>query len=145
MDDGRLGIVDFGCVKRFDRRFVAPYGRLPQAFNNNDSAACLDTLRELGTIPKDATPELVEQIRKSFHKYGVWMERLFQPAVFDFGKERDFIQQGREISAGLIKIWRQLHINPDFIFLDRTRYGLLRLFERMEAKVSFRSKYEWPN
>ena len=144
MEDGSLGLVDFGCVKRFDRKFVELFRRLPLAFNKNDSAACLDTLRELGTLPKDAAPELVAQMKRNFNKYGAWLKRLFEPEVFDFGRERDFITQGREITAGMMKTWRQLNINPDFVFLDRTRYGLLRLFELMEARVCFRSKYEWP-
>ena len=38
---------------------------------------------------------------------------------------------------------RHLRVNPDFIFLDRTRYGLLRIFEMMGARVSFRNPYEW--
>ena len=38
---------------------------------------------------------------------------------------------------------RHLTIDPDFLFLDRTRYGLLRLFEQMRARVCFRNKYEW--
>ena len=145
MEDGSLGLVDFGCVKRFDKKFVALFRRLPLAFNKNDSAACLDTLSELGTLPKNAAPELMEQMKNNFHKYGAWLKRLFEPEVFDFGQERDFITQGKEISTGLMKTWRQLNINPDFVFLDRTRYGLLRLFELMEARVCFRSKYEWPD
>ena len=34
-------------------------------------------------------------------------------------------------------------MNPEFIFMDRTRYGLLRLFETMGARVKFRNPYEW--
>ena len=38
---------------------------------------------------------------------------------------------------------RHLKVNTDFIFLDRTRYGLLRIFEQMGARVAFRNPYEW--
>ena len=44
--------------------------------------------------------------------------------------------------AGAVEL-RHTDINPNFIFLHRTRYGLLRLFDRMEARVCFRNPYEY--
>jgi len=33
-------------------------------------------------------------------------------------------------------------IAEDFIFFDRTLYGLLKIFERLEAKVFFRKNWQ---
>ncbi len=143
LPDNTVGLVDFGCVKHFDTRFVDLYRQLPLAFYKQDSDACIQALRDLGTIPPDTPPELEEKMRTVALQYSRWLRRLFEPEVFDFGKEKDFITQGKTISAALRGIWRDLRVNPDFVFLDRTRYGLLRLFERMEARVSFRSTFEW--
>ncbi len=41
------------------------------------------------------------------------------------------------------QLHRHINVNPDFIFLERTRYGLFRLFDRMAVSVSFRNPYEW--
>lgn len=142
LEDSSTGLVDFGCVKRFDRPFVELYRQLPIAFNNNDNDACMSVLRQLGTIPDSADAALERDVRETFIRYGKWLKRIFAAERFDFGAEKDFIKEGKAISMTMKHIWRKLRINPDFVFLDRTRYGLLRLFERMEARVSFRNEYE---
>jgi len=40
-------------------------------------------------------------------------------------------------------LYRHLDVDPQFIFMDRTRYGLLRIFEMQGARVRFRNVYEW--
>ena len=34
-------------------------------------------------------------------------------------------------------------VNTNFIYLNRTRYGLIRLFEMMQARVRMWNQYEW--
>ncbi len=139
-----IGVVDFGCVKRFSPSFVDRFRRLALALNRNDRQACVALLGELGTIEEDADPAQVQRIGEAFATYGEWISRLYADGVFDFGTERDFMREGKELSMSMRSVLRELNINPDFVFLDRTRYGLLRIFERMEARVRFRNPFEWP-
>ena len=142
LDDGRTGLVDFGCVKRLDAEFVELYRQLPVAFIRDDDEACMGVMRKLGTIPAniDAVPE--RDVRETFICYGKWLKRIFAVEKFDFGEEKDFIKEGKAISMSMKHVWRKLRLHPDFVFLDRTRYGLLRLFEKMQARVSFHNEYE---
>ena len=32
---------------------------------------------------------------------------------------------------------------PEFVFIDRTRYGLIRLYEQMGVKIRLRNTYEY--
>lgn len=32
---------------------------------------------------------------------------------------------------------------PEFVFLDRTRYGLIRIYEQMGVKIKLRNEYEY--
>ncbi len=142
LDDTSTGLVDFGCVKRLDKTFVEPYRQLLLALTSGDDDACLSVLRMLGTIPESADAALERDVREAFIRYGNWLRNIFSVERFDFSKNKDFIKEGKVISMTMKHVLRKLRINPDFVFLDRTRYGLLRLFERMEARVSFRNEYE---
>ena len=50
--------------------------------------------------------------------------------------------QGRKLSEELFHYRKHLQVKPEFLFLDRTRYGLLRIYEQLGAKVRIRNKYE---
>jgi hypothetical protein len=75
--------------------------------------------------------------------FGRWFSRLFVDEIFDFSKNPDFISNGKKIMSSMQQLRKYLKVNTDFIFLDRTRYGLLRLYEKMGVRVAFRNKYEW--
>ena len=45
--------------------------------------------------------------------------------------------------ARAFELRKHADLNTNFIFLHRTRYGLLRLFERMGARVCFRNAHEY--
>ncbi len=46
--DGRVGVVDFGCVKRFPADWIGTYARLVLAALDRDDAAVLQATRDLG-------------------------------------------------------------------------------------------------
>jgi hypothetical protein len=50
----------------------------------------------------------------------------------------------KPIRERIYRLRHHIDMNPDFVFLDRTRYGLLRLFEQMQARLTFRNAREWP-
>ncbi len=142
MDDGSVGLVDFGCVKHFDPAFVDLVRQLPATLAGGNNDACFTLFRRIGTIPEHIDESLEKQVREALVRYSKWFGRLYAVPFFDFSREKGFIKEGKAISMDMKEMFRRLHINPDFIFLDRTRYGLLRLFERMEARVAFRNAYE---
>ncbi len=47
-DDGTIGLVDFGCTKRFDEFFLGAYGRALLAALDDDRSAALEACRALG-------------------------------------------------------------------------------------------------
>lgn len=141
--DLSIGLVDFGCVKRFDPDFVELFSQLPRSLQRDDSETWLRVLHSLGTLPPDADEALQREAIHIFQRYNAWLKKIFEPEIFDFGKEKDFIKEGKALSMSMKETWLQMNINPNFVFLDRTRYGLFRLFEKMEARVSFRNPHEW--
>lgn len=52
--DGTVGMIDFGCVKRFDVYWVAEYARMAQALVLDQPEVCRRHARELGILMTDA-------------------------------------------------------------------------------------------
>lgn len=51
--DGTIGIIDFGCVKRFDQYWVANYARMARALVQGRPVDCRRHLRELEILMSD--------------------------------------------------------------------------------------------
>jgi hypothetical protein len=88
--------------------------------------------------------DVEERIFEELQATGRWLARLYREKSFDNRENPDFIPAGKHRMFAALKMRTHMDLNPHFIFLHRTRYGLLRLFERMGARVSFRNPYEYP-
>ena len=144
-EDLHVGLLDFGCVRRFDDRFIQIYRDLIRISTGRDRDAYLDLLMRIRLVTPDFDPGAASELVDLFISIGDWFSRLFRETWFDFGAEPDFMAQGRQIGMEMHKFRKHIQtITPEFIFLDRTRYGLMRLFERMKAKIRIRNRYEHP-
>jgi len=142
-DDLTIGLVDFGCTKRLDPEFVEHYRKLAFAAAHHEEGAHYAQMIALGFVPPDLDPKVEHEIRHISDEVGRWFGRLFKDDVFDFSKETTFITEGKQVMRRFHYLRQHLRINPEMIFLDRTRYGLLRIFEMLGARVRFRNPYEW--
>ncbi len=140
--DSRIGLVDFGCVKRFDPEFVALYGKLSKSALHGDQGDYMRQSRALRTEGPGASPEVEDRTFKAFYETGQWLGRLYREEYFDFKANPEFMAEGKKMIVNAFELGH-MDINTNFIFLHRTRYGLLRLFEQMEARVCFRNPYEY--
>lgn len=141
--DSSVGLVDFGCVKRFRPAFVSLCRKLPRLAVDRAGKGYLELLEELDIFHPGPEGDFTGEVLDLSERFGAWLARLYGVEVFDFGRNKGFISQGKAIMNAMLKYRNRLNVNPDFVFLNRTRYGLLRLFELMGARVSFRNQYEW--
>ena len=141
--DGRMGLVDFGCVKRFDPQFVALYGQLPRTALHGDKQDYVRLLHALKIAGPTLAPEVLDHMYRIFTEIGQWLGRLYEDEYFDFKKNPRFIATGKKLMSQAFDLRRHADLNTNFVFLHRTRYGLLRLFEQMGARVCFRNPFEY--
>lgn len=138
-----VGLVDFGCVKSFDAGFVERYRQLPRLIIHGNRQEYFQALQEMRLVQGKLEPEVARAIYETAYEVGRWLGRLYEPERFDFSRETGFMAEGREISKKMFQYRRHFTMNPDFVFLDRTRYGLLRVFQKMRCRVRLRNAYEW--
>lgn len=142
-DDMSLGLVDFGCMRKFDKEFVHLYRKMPGIIVRGEQDEYFDTLRKLKFIEPGLDKEIEDDIFEAAYGFGQWLGKIYSTEKFDFAKDTDFIQMGKEHMHAMYKHRGHISVNPQIIFLNRTRYGLLRIFQQMGARVKMRNSYEW--
>jgi predicted unusual protein kinase regulating ubiquinone biosynthesis (AarF/ABC1/UbiB family) len=142
-DDLTIGLVDFGCVKRLEPDFVEHYRRLTEAVAHQRNEDHFGQMIALGLVPPDLADADLRAIKTLSDAAADWFSRLFSEEYFDFGVRKTFMAEGKAVMRCSRDLRRHFNVNPDVIFPDRTRYGLLRIFEMMGARLKFRNSYEW--
>lgn len=142
-EDLCVGLVDFGCVKSFSPDFVDLYRQLPRIIIQGDKAKYFEMLRRMRFVEENLDKEAEEAIFESAYGFGKWLGRLYEAETFDFEKNPGFIAEGREASKSMFRLRKHFNLNPEFVFLDRTRYGLLRIYEKLGCRLRIRNPFEW--
>lgn len=139
-DNGELALIDYGCVKSLSDRFVEKIPALLHAFCSADINRVVAAYAELGMrVDIHSEDEAFDGVLRSF---GEWLSLPFQDDYFDFAIHKDYTSAGHELLQGLSELPGVESVEKDFIFFDRTVYGLFKIFERLEAQVYVRRNWE---
>ncbi len=143
-DDLTVGLVDFGCVKHLSHSFTDKYARIPKVMVSGKKETYFTLLDTFHIISPKAGPDIREELFEALTEFRPVFGRLFTEKYFDFRQHPDFILRLKPVRERIYRLRHHIEMNPDFVFLDRTRYGLLRIFEQMKACLTFRNRWEWP-
>jgi len=136
--DGTVTLIDFGCMKQLSPAFTNVLPRLLWAFHDDDYDATFAAYRELGMNHANASPTWYQEVLRPFAE---WAAQPLREDSFDFAKHSDYTSKAREIIHNLAKTSGLNKVADEFIFFDRTIYGLCKIFERMGATV--RIRHHW--
>ncbi len=143
--DGRIGLIDFGCVKRLSPQFSLNLSQLCQAVETGDFEKICHIYRALGvlSIPtKDISDEFYTTTLAPFFE---WYAKPYRHKIFDFAKNRGFAHEGLKLAENMRKNQskerKHVKLNKNFIYSDRTLYGLYKIFETMGAQVHMQNKW----
>lgn len=134
--EGKLGIIDFGCVKQIPDDFYYPFFALTATELLNDKEGTIQAFRELEMIHKKDSPVQIEFYYQAYKE----MIRLFaQPYMsgsFDFSQTEYFDKlygYGEKISK--MPEFKQARGVKHFIYVNRTNFGLYNMLHDLGAKV----------
>jgi predicted unusual protein kinase regulating ubiquinone biosynthesis (AarF/ABC1/UbiB family) len=139
--DGKLGVVDFGCVKKFPETFTRNYMRLlPHHLEKT-----VDEIRELyiqlGIVKRHTDdPEREEYFFRYCKKYGDIFAEPYQEDFFDFGAA-DFNKE-IERCAKNFPVMNEPRGDKNFIFSTRMHTGLYNLLVKLKAVIDTRRSKE---
>ena len=132
--DGRIGLLDYGCVKRYDEFWTGTYARAALAGVAGDRDACLAGVRSLGAWRGD-TPEAGDALW-AFCELLVHPYRVDRPYELG-GPDDDWLFD--QIPAVMRRLVRypEIQAPPEMLFLHRTLGGLYAIQRRL------RPRFEW--
>lgn len=135
MDDGRLGVVDYGAVARLpDGGLPTVIGRLLRAAIDDDYDAVLEGLRDEGFI-KDH----IDLDPADLHDY---LAPFVEPAIeetFQFSREwmrGQFARLNDPRQPGFTTMLK-INLPPDFLLIHRVWLGGIGVLSQLEAEAPF--------
>ena len=134
--EGKLGIIDFGCIKKIPDDFYYPFFSTtsPELLNNREET--IKAFRALEMIlPKDDE----KQIEFYYQNYKQMISLFAEPYMtgeFDFSQTAFFeglYSFGEKIAK--MSEFKQARGVKHFIYINRTNFGLYNILHELGAKV----------
>jgi len=137
LDDGRLGVLDFGAVDRLPTGLPEPIGRLTRAGIDGGAEAVLQGLRDEGFVRDgvDINAEVLlaylmpflEPIRhESFHFKRSWLRQ-----------EATRMADLRQAAVGM-----KLNLPPSYMLIHRVTFGVMGVLCQLDCTAPFRQECE---
>jgi len=131
-DDGRLGIIDFGCIKEFPRDFLDTCVYMLAAHVRDDAEAIRSCYREVGILDERSS-EPQDELYAFLREFGRFVLTPYTQDHFDFG-DPGFRQQLNEYIRASMQ-WRDIRASKHFIFVNRLLFGLYALLMQLKPTI----------
>ena len=131
LPDGRVGILDFGCVKRFNEFWMADYARVAQASIRGNRDQTISACLKMGVLtgPSPAAEDLLWSFSKA-------IGAPFS-GVYKLGAIPDPVtQKMRELGPKFLR-HREIQTPQDVLYLHRSLAGLYSILRRLEAEADW--------
>lgn len=139
INDNKLGVIDFGCVKKIPSDFYKAYFELAQHEALKDPKKVDRLFSELEIIRPDDSEKNKVIVGKMFTGLIQLLSRPFNQEQFDFGDDSFFTeiyQMGEGISKDPEMSRLQARGSRHFIYFNRTFFGLYSILNTLKAKVN---------
>ncbi len=141
LDDGRLGVIDFGCVKTFPKDFFDNYLRAMPLHIEDDMDKLMALYRELDIYRYDARNRAEQDEFVKFTRgFGQTFAEPYRHAEFDF-RDPTFADRIKTHIQDATRFTGPKG-SRHFIFASRVHMGLYTLLIRMGAVVDIRKSRE---
>jgi predicted unusual protein kinase regulating ubiquinone biosynthesis (AarF/ABC1/UbiB family) len=139
LDDGRLGVVDFGAVARLPEGHPEPIGRLVRLALAGDADAVFTGLRDEGFIKPDLEVDPAEVLA-----YLLPMLEPIKADEFRFSRAWLRTEAARIASprSPAYSLGRQLSLPPSYLLIHRVTLGSIGVLCQLEAKAHYRAILE---
>lgn len=135
-DDGRLGVIDFGCVKRFPQNFRDDMLRLWNARIHDDQDAIDAMLHKLDILHDEMNASTRERVTSFFERFGRLIVRPYRSDTFDFGDDAFYDELKACFKEG--SQLRETSGSHHFIFINKVLVGLFSLMAQLRPTIDTR-------
>lgn len=128
-EDGRVGVLDFGCVKRFDEFWIAHYANAAMAAIRGDKQACLDGCRAIDGWMGD-TPEAGDRLWDFIEVMAV----PFREKGYELGGPADDVLDQLPATVKAVMRYPEVRAPKDLIMLHRALTGLYTMGRKLRVR-----------
>ena len=132
-NDGTLGLIDFGCVRQLDDRFVAGLRRF-FAQRTFDSDTIEQLHSALGATYRSNIPK--HELCDFLVRWGHWLLEPYRSETFDYARNTEYFARGFAM-GNEARNFLGKHEGA-FLYFGRTHHGLTRLLQTLGATVRLR-------
>lgn len=134
--DGKLGVIDFGCIKVLPDEFYYPFFSLTSNGLFESKEKTLQAFRELEMIQSDDTPAQIEFYYEVYCQMIALFAKPYAHNTFDFS-ENAFFDKLYKFGDMLSKMpeFKQARGVKHFIYVNRTNFGLYNILHELKATV----------
>jgi predicted unusual protein kinase regulating ubiquinone biosynthesis (AarF/ABC1/UbiB family) len=138
-EDGTVGVLDFGCTKVLSQELYDDYFTLadPHLFDDKDFAE--HVLLKLEILRENDTPEKRNIITKLFRELITLIATPYHEGKFYFNNDA-FYEKLSKVGLEISKL-REVRGSKDFLFINRTYYGLYALFQQLDVELETACQY----
>ena len=141
-EDGSVGLLDFGCVRYYSADFVELMPQLLDAYLTRDAEKVISSYQRLGMVAQMTGEELETFYNQVLQPFGDWLTKPFKAGRFDFTNQTSsYTAEGLASFKQLSNVRKINNLANEFIYFDRTFFGLYQIFERMGACIDM--KHQW--
>ena len=140
LEDGRLGIIDFGCTKSVDEEFLQSFNKLHLSLIDEiDELEIAKLYMQMGMIEPSSDEEMLQFYKEIINPLDTIYIEIFKQDRYDF-KNSNYAKRGFD---AIFKVQKKQansvqNYNQDYLFIDRTLLGYYAMFERMGASIDTR-------
>ncbi len=135
LDGGGIGLLDFGCSKKFDATFIQEHKHLFR-IPIGDVEGLVRHYRVFGILG-DADPLRDEKRAALLKMQRLDIAKYHEDKVFDFGDAAHY----REVMGGFQELMRLGLTTPGYVLYVRAKMGLYHLFHQLGARVRCHKVY----
>lgn len=130
-DDGRLGLIDFGCVKVLEDDFAENLRLLMRGIEEEDMEKVRKMYETVGVHYKSSSND--REFRDFMSRWLEWITRPLREEYFDFAANPDYFTEGRKF---IPRIYGMVdRYDGSLVYYGRSEYGLYRILHRLGARV----------
>ena len=137
--DYRINLLDFGCVRIFDARFVKGVIDLYRALLKNDEELAVSAYESWGFV--NLSREMIEVLN-------VWAAFIYAPLMEDRARKIDDGDSSHYGASVASKVHSELRriggVRPprEFVLVDRAAIGLGSVFMHLKAQINWHQTFE---
>lgn len=134
--EGKLGVIDFGCIKEMPDDFYQPFFSLTSTDLFEDKTATIAAFRKLEMILPQDSPAQVDFYHQAYKEMISLFAKPYVTPSFDFSEEGFFNElygYGEKIAK--MPEFKQARGVKHFIYINRTNFGLYTILHDLKATV----------